>query len=379
MASAAVSRVVGPVVGPVFGPVFGRLVGALAAAALLGGGCATAGTAGSIGPVARAGGGQADAPQLVCTNASGLVFARADGSGQQLVAPQPPEPLAGLAMADQLLVGAGSGTVYGYYGREGGWRALGRFGGDGVGTQPLRVATYRTSAIVWLRGDDPGTVPRALEVTPQGQVIEHAVDVAQRQFGAIWQSSNAPLGKPSEDFPPKLKLQVAEARMLNTDASATLVHAELSSWGGRLVAPNIAPIVGDWPDEPLFYVGEPPEDTPIQLTYKGEPLTHRGLIGYGPNAELLFDATFAGQPRGGILVVRPPRGGSFLGKSIDIKPLPAPGLQAPCAFLPAGYAPDAPPPAPPPPAPAAAPAPAPAPAKPPAKAKPAPRRPKTAG
>lgn len=328
----------------------------LCALFLSAGGCAASGslTPGAGTGQAGAGGSEAGVggpPQLVCYSEQGeLVAAAADGRRQVALRVQPPLPLTALASATGTLVGAGRGRLFVLLGTgaDRHWQQVARWDPAQWSPEPLRATSYGNSAVVWMRGRDPGTVLAALEVTAQGQVIKEAVPVAEQSLGGRWQSSHAPAGPYDPSFPEPLRLLTREVRMITPLAREELLHSERSPWGGRLTAPNLAlPQRGDFPDAPLFYVGTASDATPVPLEYDGEPLLYRGLIGYGAGAQLYFDGRFS--RRGlGLLVIAPP-GSTGQGGGRSAKPLKArliPGLRPPCAVISADWH-DTPPPSPP--------------------------------
>lgn len=283
-------------------------------------------------------------PQLACYTQKGeLVTAAADGYGQVALRVQPPHALSALAVAGTTLVGAGQGELLVLLGRgdDRHWQRVARWDPQQWSAEPLRAASYGKSAVVWMRGREPATVPAALEVTAQGQVIKEAVAVAELSLGGIWQSSHAPAGHYDLTFPEPLRLLVREVRMIGPLAREELLHSEPSPWGGRLTAPDLAlPQHGDWPDAPLFYVGNARDAVPVPLEYRGEPLLFRGLIGYGATAQLYFDGRFAGRGAG-LLVIAPPgsaaQGSRRLGRALQARPVSGPGLRLPCAVLTADW------------------------------------------
>ena len=131
-------------------------------------------------------------PQLVCYAATGeLVAATADGRRQVALRVQPPAELVALAAADGTLVGASQGKVWALARGDAAtrrWYQVARWEPLKWSAEPLRAASYGKSAVVWMRGRTPATVPAALEVTAQGQVIKEAVAVAELSLGGIWQS-----------------------------------------------------------------------------------------------------------------------------------------------------------------------------------------------
>lgn len=311
---------------------FGTLaVGALILAAA---GCA-APTALSAGAAA----GPAGPPQLVCYADSGeLVVAAAQGQNRVALRVQPPQELSVLAVAADTLVGAGHGKLWALLGTgaERHWQQIARWDPEQWNPEPLRAASYGKSAVVWMRGRAPATVPAALEVTAQGQVIKEAVAVAELSLGGIWQSSHAPAGAYDVSFPEPLRLLVREVRMIGPLAREELLHSERSPWGGRLTAPELAlPLRGDWPDAPLFYVGNARDSVPVPLEYRGEPLLHRGLIGYGAAAQLYFDGRFSAGRAGLLVVAAPGSSGQSGSRRLDraLKAQPVPGLRPPCAVI----------------------------------------------
>lgn len=279
-------------------------------------------------------------PQLVCYAATGeLVAATADGRRQVALRVQPPAELVALAAADGTLVGASPGKVWALARGDAAtrrWYQVARWEPLKWSPEPLRAASYGKSAVVWMRGNDPGTVPAALEVTAAGQVIKEAVSVAEQSLGGIWQSSGAPLGPYDLSFPEPLRLLIREVRMSGQFSREELFHSERSPWGGRLVAPNLGlPSSGDWPEAPLFYLGIARDTVPVPLQYQGEPLRYRGLIGYGAAAQLYLDGRFSALGQG-VLVVAPPGSPGQSGSSKQGRPLEArvvPGLRPPCAIV----------------------------------------------
>ena len=281
-------------------------------------------------------------PQLVCSDGRQLVLASADGGGRIPLSPQPPEPLSTLALADRVLVGSGAGKIYAL--RGGQWQQVAQWDKAQWSELPVRAASYGKSALVWMRGNDSGTVPSALEVTAQGQVIQLEVQAAQRSQGGIWQSSYVPALRVSTQFPSGLKLLVAQVRMGGQAAKERLLHAERSPWGGRLVAPDLGAMSGDWPDAPLYYVTDAAEDAvamtetpPVPIQYKGQPVQFRGLFGYGGAGQLYLDGRFT-EAQEGVVVVDPPRRGDGKRKT-PLEGVLLPGLQPPCAIVPSDWGP----------------------------------------
>jgi hypothetical protein len=279
-------------------------------------------------------------PQLVCYGeGDALVVADADGRSLAPLRGQPPEELYALASAARTLVGASQGKLFAYLLRDDGWRwhQVARWDRSRWSAEPLRAGSYGQSAVVWMRGKDPGTVPAALEVTAQGQVIEEAVPVAERSLGGIWQSSRAPVGPYDPSFPDALRLFVAQVRASGQlTAREEVLHSERSPWGGRLVAPDFGnELVGDWPSAPLYYVGAAPGALPVPLEYQGEPLSFRGLIGYGASSQLYLDGRYS-RRRQGVLVVAPPGSAEQGDSGKRKKPLTARalvGIRPPCTIV----------------------------------------------
>lgn len=289
-------------------------------------------------------GGVAGPPQLVCYASSGaLVVATANDNHQVPLQVQPPAELVALAAARGTLVGAGQGKVFALVQGDAAarrWYQVARWDPLQWSLEPLRAASYGSSAVVWMRGNDSGTVPAALEVTAAGQVIREAVSVAEQSLGGIWQSSGAPAGPYDRSFPEPLRLLIREVRMAGQPSAEELFHSERSPWGGRLVAPNLGLPSGDWPEAPLFYIGAARESAPVPLQYDGEPLRYRGLIGYGAAAQLYLDGRFSALGEG-VLVVAPPGSPGQGGSGKQGRPLEArrvPGLRPPCAIVAADFA-----------------------------------------
>ncbi len=280
-------------------------------------------------------------PQLVCYAADGKLVV-ADAAGQRLgeLRAQPPANLVTLAVARGTLVGASPGQVWALLpsgtAPEPAWHQVARWNPTRWSAEPLRAATYGRAALVWMRGNDPGTIPAALEVTAQGQAVEESLQVVENRLGGPWQSSHAPTGPLDRSFPAALRLLVAQVRVTGQLAREELLHSEASPWGGRLVAPNLGlEPRGSWPEAPLFYLGAAPGSPPVPLQYKDEPLMFRSLIGYGATTQLYLDgsATRVG-PR---LLVVPPPGSPGQGKTNGRKPLEArvvPTMRLPCAVVP---------------------------------------------
>lgn len=289
-------------------------------------------------------------PQILCYRGPQLVLASIDGRNVRPLPTQPPELFNGLAVADKLIVGAGEGTVYTL--REGKFVPIGSFGDQQVTPLPVRVGSYDHAAVVWLRGQDSGTVPAALSVTPDGKVERLPIDAAKARFGEIFQTSNRPSRSVDKTFPEALRLFLREERMNGRQIDGEkLLFVEPSGWGGRLVGPSAGLGKGDWPDAPLFWLtsrsgdkdGKPSKDeTARPLLYREQPLSHRGVIGYGPTGELVFDGRFAADG-GGLLSVPAPRGASSaratgilgIGPSIDAQRVGT--LEPPCTLLPADF------------------------------------------
>src|SRR6267142_546801 len=178
--------------------------------------------------------------RLVCSVDEQLVVVASETGARKPVDQQPPEPAVALGTAGDTLVGvSSSGAVLQL--RDGQWREATRLGGKGTQDRPLRIdSRYPQWATIWLRGDDPGTIPGA-------------------------------------GGPPK-----------------ELVFNEPSPWGGRLVA-AAGSAEGDLPSGPLVHVGA--DGKARELAFEGQKLDFKGAVGYGPGQVLLIDGAAAGAGR----------------------------------------------------------------------------------
>src|SRR5207244_4295991 len=160
------------------------------------------------------------------------------------VEPQLPAPAVALGTAgDTLVAASASGSIMQL--RDGQWREVTRIGGSGVQKRPLRIdSRYPQWATIWLRGNDPGTVPGAVGVSATGEVRRYNLADA-RKMGLPFRVAPRSLGTSDGGVPPALA----------ANQSATLSELafdEPSPWGGRLIAPSEPE--GDFPSGPLMHV-----------------------------------------------------------------------------------------------------------------------------
>ena len=249
---------------------------------------------------------------LVCTADEQVVQVAPEAGAKKPIEPQPPAaPVALGAAGDTLVAVSASGSVLQL--RGGQWREVTRIGGEGIQKRPLRIdSRYPQWATIWLRGDDPGTIPGALGVSVKGEVRRYnSADALKmgRPFRAALHSQGqadasipAALGKPSDGGP-----------------AAELVFNEPSPWGGRLLALSRQG-EGDLPSGSLVHVGTGGKAR--ELAFEGEPLDFKGAVGYGPGQLLLIDGAAAGAGRRALLA------------SPDGSVRALPGVEPPCAWWP---------------------------------------------
>jgi hypothetical protein len=229
--------------------------------------------------------------RLVCSADEQLVVISPETGAKKPVEPQPPAPAVVLGAAGDTLVAASTaGSVMQL--REGKWREVTRIGGDGVQTRPLRIdSRYPQWATIWLRGDDPGTIPGAVGVSAKGEVRRYNSADA-RKMGPPFRTAPRALGEADPAVPKGL------AKPGEGGSPPELVFNEPSPWGGRLVARS-QPGEGDLPSGPLVHVGK--DGTLHELSFEGHKLDFTGLVGYGPGQVLLIDGAAAGAGRRALL------------------------------------------------------------------------------
>ena len=114
--------------------------------------------------------GPAPDARLVCSADEKLVVVAPDTGAKKPVAPQPSEaPVALGAAGDTLVAVSESGAVSQL--RDGQWREVTKLGGKDSQNRPLRIdSRYPQWATIWLRGNDPGTIPGAVGVSAKGEL-----------------------------------------------------------------------------------------------------------------------------------------------------------------------------------------------------------------
>ena len=259
-----------------------------------------------------AAGSAADA-RLVCSMNEKLVVVAPETGASKPVAPPPPARPVALAAAGDTLVGvSASGAVMQL--RDGQWREVTRLGGNGVQKRPLRIdSRYSQWATIWLRGDDPGTVPGAVGVSAKGEMRRYNSADADK-MGVPFRAAPRTLGEADRAIP------AAVARPRDGGPPPELLFNEPSPWGGRLVAPAGEP-EGDLPSGPLVHVGA--DGTARKLEFEGQALDFKGAAAYGPGQLLLIDGAAAGVGRRVLLA------------SPDGRVRAIPSVQPPCAWWPA--------------------------------------------
>src|SRR6266852_5186285 len=134
--------------------------------------------------------------RLVCSADEQLVVVSPETGARKPVEPQPPAPAVALGTAgDTLVAASASGSIMQL--RDGQWGEVTRIGGSGVQKRPLRIdSRYPQWATIWLRGDDPGTIPGAVGVSVKGEVRRYNSADARKMGGPrrSWSSTNRPPG-----------------------------------------------------------------------------------------------------------------------------------------------------------------------------------------
>lgn len=251
--------------------------------------------------------------RLVCSVDEQLVVVASETGARKPVDQQPPEPAVALGTAGGTLVGvSSSGAVLQL--RDGQWREATRLGGKGTQDRPLRIdSRYPQWATIWLRGDDPGTIPGAVGVSAKGEVRRYNSADA-RKMGQPFRAAPRALGEADAALPPAL------AKPRAGGPPKELVFNEPSPWGGRLVA-AAGSAEGDLPSGPLVHVGA--DGKARELAFEGQKLDFKGAVGYGPGQVLLIDGAAAGAGRRVLLA------------SPDGRVRAVRGVEPPCAWWPA--------------------------------------------
>jgi hypothetical protein len=262
-----------------------------------------------------AAGSAADA-RLVCGMGEKLVVVAPETGATKPIAPQPTARPVALGAAGDTLVGvSAAGAVLQL--RDGQWREVTRIGGNGVQRMPLRIdSRYSQWATIWLRGDDPGTVPGAVGVSSKGELRRYNSADADK-MGVPFRAAPRVLGEAERAVPAAL------ATPRDGGPAPELLFNEPSPWGGRLVAPADEP-EGDLPSGSLVYVGA--DGKASELKFEGKKLDFKGAASYGPGQILLIDGAAAGVGRR-VLLAGP-----------DGRVRAIPGVEPPCAWWPAAVA-----------------------------------------
>src|SRR6267154_6651602 len=139
--------------------------------------------------------------RLVCSADEKLVVVSPDTGAKTALEPQPPAAPVALGVAGDTLVGvAASGAVMQL--REGQWREVTKLGGNGTQKRPLRIdSRYPQWATIWLRGNDPGTIPGAVGVSAKGEVRRYNSADA-RKMGQPFRAAPRALGEADAALPP---------------------------------------------------------------------------------------------------------------------------------------------------------------------------------
>jgi hypothetical protein len=251
-------------------------------------------------------------PRLVCSADEQLVVVTPETGARKPFEQQPAEPAVALAAAADTLVAVSSSGAVAQL-RDGQWRDVTRIGGNGTQERPLRVdSRYPQWATIWLRGDDPGTIPGAVGVSAKGEVRKYNTADA-RKMGEPFRAAPRALGQAEAGVPAGLTAGKG-------GAPKDLAFNEPSPWGGRLVA-AAQPAEGDLPSGTLVYVGK--DGKARELKFEGKKLDFKGVASYGPGQLLLIDGASAGVGRR-VLLAAP-----------DGRVRAIPGVEPPCAWWPA--------------------------------------------
>jgi len=251
--------------------------------------------------------------RLVCSVDEQLVVVAPETGTRKPLERQPPQAAVALGAAGDTLVGvSASGAVLQL--RDGQWREVTRLGGNGVQKWPLRIdSRYSQWATIWLRGDDPGTVPGAIGVSAKGEMRRYNSEDADK-MGVPFRAAPRTLGEADRAIPKAL------AKPMDGGPPPELLFNEPSPWGGRLVAPAGEP-EGDLPSGPLVHVGA--DGTARKLEFEGQALDFKGAAAYGAGQLLLIDGAAAGVGRRVLLA------------SPDGRVRAIPSVKPPCAWWPA--------------------------------------------
>src|SRR5436190_4948047 len=167
--------------------------------------------------------------RLACTADEQVVQVAPETGAKKPIEPRPPAaPVALGAAGDTLVAVSASGSVLQL--RGGQWREVTRIGGEGIQKRPLRIdSRYPQWATIWLRGDDPGTIPGAVGVSAKGEVRRYNTADA-RKLGEPFRAAPRALGQAEAGIPAGLTASGKGG------APKELAFNEPSPWGGRLVA-----------------------------------------------------------------------------------------------------------------------------------------------
>ena len=250
--------------------------------------------------------------RLACTADEQVVQVAPETGAKKPIEPRPPAAPVALGVAgDTLVAVSASGSVLQL--RAGQWREVTRIGGEGIQKRPLRIdSRYPQWATIWLRGDDPGTIPGAVGVSAKGEVRRYNSADA-RKLGPPFRAALHSQGEADAGIPRAL------AKSSDGGPAPELVFNEPSPWGGRLLALSRQG-EGDLPSGSLAHVGA--DGNVRELAFEGHPLDFKGAAAYGPGQLLLIDGAAAGAGRRALLAS--PDGG--------IRAIP--GVEPPCAWWP---------------------------------------------
>jgi hypothetical protein len=252
--------------------------------------------------------------RLVCSMDEKLVVLTSLTGAKKPLEPQPPKPPVALAPAGDTLVGVSAdGAVMQL--REGQWRELTKLGDEKSSKRPLRMdSRYGQGALIWLRGNDPGTIPGVVGVTPKGEIRRYD-SAAARKIGNPFRAAPRSLGEADMRVPPGVGAA-------DGGPAPELVFNEPSPWGGRLVAGAAKRGEGDLPAGPLMHF-IPSQNKTVKLTFEGHDLDFKGAVAYGPGEVLLIDGAAAGVGRRVLIA----------GSDGNVRAVP--GVEPPCTWWPA--------------------------------------------
>src|SRR5438105_3497042 len=175
--------------------------------------------------------------RLVCSVDEQLVVVAPETGTRKPLERQPPQAAVALGAAGDTLVGvSASGAVLQL--RDGQWREVTRLGGNGVQKWPLRIdSRYSQWATIWLRGDDPGTVPGAIGVSAKGEMRRYNSEDADK-MGVPFRAAPRTLGEADRAIPKAL------AKPMDGGPPPELLFNEPSPCGGRRMP------LGSWHEHP---------------------------------------------------------------------------------------------------------------------------------